>query len=93
MVDVGVVTGGREARGPVGGVAAVLGEAVDAAFELVNVVEDLSVLAVSVLVVAGDAAVDRAARGDFGASPRSRWSIRAAALTLPRSRSRFAGDV
>ena len=83
---------GREARGPVGGADAV------AAVDLLSAIEVLGVFEVaagSALVVDGDDAADvaRAARGDLGASPRSRCSMRATPLALPRSRSRFAGVV
>ena len=66
------VVGGRDARGPVGGAVDVVGEAVEAAFDSEGVVDGFSVLAVSSFVTAGEAGVERAARGDLGASPRSR---------------------
>ena len=62
---------GREARGPVGGADGVAAVGLLSAVEVLGVVE---VVAASALMVDGDDAADvaRAARGDLGASPRSR---------------------
>ena len=82
----------RAFLGPVGGVAVlgvVAGFCSCAGGGAVAVLsEDV---AGSALAAAGEAGVERAARGDRGARPRSLWSILAAALAFPRSRSRLAG--
>lgn len=90
--DVEPEVGGRVLRGPVGGAAGVVTAAEEASFASVEAVEDFSAGVVSVFSTTGEEGLALAARDDFGASPRSRWSIRAAALALPRSRSRFTGD-